>query len=142
MGACRSTVLANRQIRRYGDKDGDGFVKYEGLDDEGFIKQGWKDSWDGINFVDGRIAEPPIALCEERALACTAFRSRAWMAYDAGDTPLAALLTAETAQLRNGSTRPSGCRSAAASPCPGRQETAGGRVRVQHGAMPVAGHCR
>ncbi len=44
-------------IVNYGDKDGDGFVEYQGL-----INQGWKDSWDGINFSDGSLAEPPIAL--------------------------------------------------------------------------------
>ena len=55
-------------IRDYGDKDGDGFVEYERLNDRGLINQGWKDSWDGINFADGRLAEPPIALCEVQAL--------------------------------------------------------------------------
>jgi hypothetical protein len=40
-------------IRDYGDKDGDGFVEYERLNDQGLINQGWKDSWDGINFADG-----------------------------------------------------------------------------------------
>ena len=72
-------------MREYGDKDGDGFVEYERLNDQGLINQGWKDSWDGINFADGRVAEPPIALCEVQALAYSAFLSRAWMAYDAGD---------------------------------------------------------
>jgi glycogen debranching enzyme len=87
-------------IRNYGDKDGDGFVEYERLNDQGLINQGWKDSWDGINFADGRIAEPPIALCEVQALVYSAFLSRAWMAYDAGDADLAARLTVEAAQLK------------------------------------------
>jgi glycogen debranching enzyme len=87
-------------IRSYGDKDGDGFVEYERLNDQGLINQGWKDSWDGINFADGRIAEPPIALCEVQALVYSAFLSRAWMAYDAGDADLAARLTVEAAQLK------------------------------------------
>ena len=51
-------------IRNYGDRDGDGFVEYERLNDQGLINQGWKDSWDGINFADGRLADAPIALCE------------------------------------------------------------------------------
>ena len=51
-------------IRNYGDKDGDGFVEYERLNYKGLISQAWKDSWDGANCADGRIAEPPIALCE------------------------------------------------------------------------------
>lgn len=87
-------------IREYGDKDGDGFIEYERLNEHGLINQGWKDSWDGINFADGRLAEPPIALCEVQALAYTAYLSRAWMAYDAGDAPLAARLTGEAAQLK------------------------------------------
>ena len=87
-------------IRTYGDKDGDGFVEYKRLNDSGLINQGWKDSWDGINFADGRLAEPPIALCEAQALAYSAFSSRAWMAFDAGDEALAAQLTGEAAQLK------------------------------------------
>ncbi|WP_115787198.1 glycogen debranching N-terminal domain-containing protein [Arthrobacter silvisoli] len=87
-------------VRNYGDKDGDGFVEYERLNEQGLINQGWKDSWDGINFVDGRLAEPPIALCEVQALVYSAYLSRAWMAYDAGDVPMATKLTAEAARLK------------------------------------------
>ncbi|MFC9336294.1 glycogen debranching N-terminal domain-containing protein [Arthrobacter sp. NPDC057009] len=77
-------------IRDYGDKDGDGFVEYARLNDRGLIHQGWKDSWDGINFADGRLAEPPIALCEVQAYVYGAYLSRSWLAYDAGDVALAA----------------------------------------------------
>ena len=87
-------------IRNYGDKDGDGFVEYERLNPRGLINQGWKDSWDGINFADGRMAEPPIALCEVQAYVYDAFMARAWIAYDAGDAPLAARLADEAAQLK------------------------------------------
>jgi glycogen debranching enzyme len=34
--------------------------------------QGWKDSFDSIQFSDGRLAEPPIALCEVQAYAFAA----------------------------------------------------------------------
>jgi len=87
-------------VRNYGDKDGDGFVEYERLNEQGLINQGWKDSWDGINFADGSLAEPPIALCEVQALVYSAYLSRAWMAYDAGDVALASKLTAEAARLK------------------------------------------
>ncbi|MDP9999473.1 amylo-alpha-1,6-glucosidase [Pseudarthrobacter sulfonivorans] len=87
-------------IRNYGDKDGDGFVEYQRLNEQGLINQGWKDSWDGINFADGRVAEPPIALCEVQALTYSAFLSRAWMAYDGGDPALAARLTEEAVRLK------------------------------------------
>jgi glycogen debranching enzyme len=87
-------------IRDYGDRDGDGFVEYERLNDRGLINQGWKDSWDGINFADGSLAEPPIALCEVQAYVYDAYMARAWMAYDAGDAPLAAELADRAAQLK------------------------------------------
>ena len=87
-------------IRDYGDKDGDGFVEYERLNDQGLINQGWKDSWDGINFADGTLAEPPIALCEVQALVYSAYMARAWMSYDAGDAPLAARLVDQAADLK------------------------------------------
>lgn len=87
-------------VRNYGDKDGDGFVEYSRLNDQGLLNQGWKDSWNGINFADGTLAEPPIALCEVQALVNSALLSRAWMAYDGGDAPLAAQLTGEAAALK------------------------------------------
>ena len=87
-------------IRDYGDKDGDGFVEYERLNPNGLINQGWKDSWDGINFADGRLAEPPIALCEVQAYVYVAYLSRAWMAYEAGDASLGNELVGRAAQLK------------------------------------------
>jgi glycogen debranching enzyme len=87
-------------IRDYGDRDGDGFVEYERLNDHGLINQGWKDSWDGINFADGRIAEAPIALCEVQGYVYSAYLARAWMAHDAGDRALAAELRARAKRLK------------------------------------------
>ena len=87
-------------IRDYGDKDGDGFVEYERLNDRGLINQGWKDSWDGINFADGSLAEPPIALCEVQAYVYDAYLARAWMAYDAGDAALGTELAERAALLK------------------------------------------
>ncbi|MFE4079213.1 glycogen debranching N-terminal domain-containing protein [Paenarthrobacter sp. YIM B13468] len=87
-------------IRDYGDKDGDGFVEYERLNDRGLINQGWKDSWDGINFADGTLAEPPIALCEVQAYVYIAYLSRAWMAYDAGDESLGSELAEKAERLK------------------------------------------
>jgi glycogen debranching enzyme len=87
-------------IYNYGDKDGDGFVEYERLNEHGLLNQGWKDSWDGINFADGTLAEPPIALCEVQAYVHSAYTARAWMAYDAGDLALAAELQDRAARLK------------------------------------------
>ncbi len=55
---------ALRWIDDYGDLDGDGLVEYRKRSRHGLDNQGWKDSWDGIQFADGRVAEPPIALVE------------------------------------------------------------------------------
>lgn len=87
-------------IRDYGDKDGDGFVEYERLNPRGLINQGWKDSWDGVNFANGTLAEPPIALCEVQAYVYSAYLARSWMAYDAGDRALAAEYRDRAAQLK------------------------------------------
>jgi glycogen debranching enzyme len=51
-------------IDRFGDLDGDGFVEYLCRSPGGIRNQGWKDSHDAIVHVDGRLAEPPIALSE------------------------------------------------------------------------------
>ena len=87
-------------IRDYGDKDGDGFVEYERLNPQGLINQGWKDSWDGINFADGTLAEGPIALCEVQGYVYAAYTARAWMAHDAGDAALATDYAARAARLK------------------------------------------
>jgi glycogen debranching enzyme len=87
-------------IRNYGDKDGDGFVEYKRLNDQGLINQGWKDSWDGINFADGTLAEPPIALCEVQAYVYSAYLARSWLACDAGDMNLAVKYRDRAARLK------------------------------------------
>jgi glycogen debranching enzyme len=51
------------------DADGDGFLEYVDLSGHGLANQGWKDSGDAIQFPDGTIADPPIALSEAQAYA-------------------------------------------------------------------------
>lgn len=51
----------------YGDVDRDGFIEYRRKAQSGLFNQGWKDSHDSIFHKDGRLAEPPIALCEVQA---------------------------------------------------------------------------
>ncbi|HEY2241627.1 MAG TPA: glycogen debranching N-terminal domain-containing protein [Streptosporangiaceae bacterium] len=72
-------------IERYGDVDGDGFVEYRRRTDRGLVNQGWKDSFDGINFADGTIAQPPIALAEVQGYVYAAYLARAHIARDMGD---------------------------------------------------------
>jgi glycogen debranching enzyme len=73
-------------IEEFGDRDGDGYVEYERATARGLANQGWKDSWDAIRFADGRLAEPPIALCEVQAYTYAAYVARAHFAREAGDT--------------------------------------------------------
>jgi glycogen debranching enzyme len=56
-------------LRDYGDADGDGFLEYIDESGRGLANQGWKDSGDSIRFADGRIAAPPVALCEVQGYA-------------------------------------------------------------------------
>ena len=39
----------------------------------GIANQGWKDSFDGINFADGTLARAPIALAEVQAYVYAAY---------------------------------------------------------------------
>jgi glycogen debranching enzyme len=75
-------------IQDYGDADGDGYVEYHRATDTGLANQGWKDSWDGIRYADGRVAEAPIALCEVQAYVYSAYLARAHFAFEAGDHEL------------------------------------------------------
>ena len=72
-------------IDGFGDRDGDGFVEYQRSDPSGLEHQGWKDSFDGVRFADGRIARTPIALCEVQAYVYAAHRARARIAEVFGD---------------------------------------------------------
>jgi glycogen debranching enzyme len=87
-------------IETYGDLDGDGFVEYQRKTDRGLINQGWKDSFDGINFADGRLAEPPIALAEVQAYVYAAYLSRSLLASEQGDTATADECADRAARLK------------------------------------------
>ncbi len=77
-------------IEKYGDRDDDGFVEYQRATDRGLINQGWKDSFDSISFKEGRLAEPPIALCEVQGYVYAAYLARSHFAREMGDHRLAA----------------------------------------------------
>ncbi|WP_127131937.1 glycogen debranching N-terminal domain-containing protein [Georgenia sp. SYP-B2076] len=57
-----------------------GFIGYRRRGREGLSNQGWKDSWDGITFVDGSLPEPPIYLVEVQAYAYAALLGAAELA--------------------------------------------------------------
>lgn len=72
-------------IEQYGDADGDGLVEYQRAAKSGLVNQGWKDSWDGVTFADGTIAQAPIALAEAQGYAYAAYLARAHLARETGD---------------------------------------------------------
>jgi glycogen debranching enzyme len=87
-------------IDRYGDRDGDGFVEYLRASEEGLRNQGWKDHFDSMNFVDGTLAEPPIAVAEVQGYVYAAYRARAHFAEEAGDDECAERWTERADTLR------------------------------------------
>ncbi|WP_225729537.1 MULTISPECIES: glycogen debranching N-terminal domain-containing protein [unclassified Nocardia] len=87
-------------IEKYGDVDGDGFVEYARAAEHGLANQGWKDSWDGVNFADGAIATAPIALAEVQGYVYAAYMARATLASGVGDHTLAERWRAKAAALK------------------------------------------
>jgi glycogen debranching enzyme len=87
-------------VDEHGDIDDDGFVEYRRHTDRGLANQGWKDSFDGINHADGRLAAPPIALCEVQGYVYAAFRARAALADGDGDTTTAKHWRGRAARLK------------------------------------------
>jgi glycogen debranching enzyme len=87
-------------IDEYGDKDGDGYVEYARTSDRGLQNQGWKDSWDSMRFMDGSLAQPPIALCEVQGYVYAALIARSHIATETGDLELARWLRMRAAELK------------------------------------------
>ncbi|HVK26282.1 MAG TPA: glycogen debranching N-terminal domain-containing protein [Actinokineospora sp.] len=90
---------ADRALRWMAD-NGDPFIEYERATDNGLVNQGWKDSFDGVNHADGRLAVPPIALAEVQGYAYAAYTARARIATSLGDTATAADCTAKAERLK------------------------------------------
>jgi len=88
-------------VEGYGDRDGDGFVEYRRATAQGLANQGWKDSFDGVSFAAGRLAEAPIALCEVQGYVYRAMVERALIARDLGDDELADGLDERAARLKS-----------------------------------------
>ena len=64
-------------IDEHGDRDGDGFVEYGRLTEEGLINQAWKDSHDSVFHADGTLARGPIAISEVQAYVYGAWQAAA-----------------------------------------------------------------
>ena len=71
-------------IDKYGDRDGDGFVEYYRVSENGLTNQGWKDSADSVMHADGQLATGPIALCEVQAYVYAAKSEGAVLAAELG----------------------------------------------------------
>jgi glycogen debranching enzyme len=87
-------------IDTYGDTDGDGFVEYQRRSKTGLVQQGWKDAHDSVFHADGKLAEPPIALCEVQGYVYAAKRSAAGLAALLGRAEQAASLRRQADELR------------------------------------------
>jgi glycogen debranching enzyme len=86
-------------IDSYGDCDGDGYVEYARRNEKGLVNQGWKDSYDPIFHADGRLAAPPIALCEVQAYVHAAKCGAAMLARMLGQESRAVALEEAAADL-------------------------------------------
>ena len=87
-------------IDKYGDRDGDGFVEYYRVSENGLANQGWKDSQDSIFHSDGGLATGPIALCEVQAYVFAAKKGAAQLARMLGDHVRADALADAAERLR------------------------------------------
>jgi len=75
---CRTPLeKALAWIDKYGDFDGDGFVEFLSRSKNGTQNQGWKDSGESMVYPDGKLVEPPIALCEVQGEVYKAWRGAA-----------------------------------------------------------------
>ncbi len=63
-GRWPNALAALGWINEHGDRRGDGYVAYATRSSQGLGNQCWKDSWDGVQFSDGRIPYLPIATAE------------------------------------------------------------------------------
>ena len=95
-----SILRALEWIDHYGDVDGDGFVEYRRYSSHGLIQQGWKDSHDSVFHADGKIAEPPIALCEVQGYVYAAKLAAARLTRTLGNVDHACQLEVQAESLR------------------------------------------
>jgi glycogen debranching enzyme len=87
-------------LRGPGDPDGDGLVEYAPTGPRSLANQGWKDSENGVQFADGQLAQPPIAIVEVQGYAYRARRELAAVLAHLGHQDEAVALEAEAEQLR------------------------------------------
>ena len=74
-----SVVAATEWVRRCIRRAPSHFVSYQRSTAVGLTNQGWKDSWDGISFADGRLPSGPIGLAEVQGYSYAALRGAAYL---------------------------------------------------------------
>ena len=80
--------------------DSRGYLTYERRTPRGLANQGWKDSHDSVSHADGRLADPPIALCEVQGYVYAARRGLAGLARRLGLSAEAERWEAQASALR------------------------------------------
>lgn len=83
-----------------GDTNRDGFVDYERQAERGLVNQGWKDSWDSLQHLDGSPVPGPVALVEVQGYVYAAKTGAATCFEALGDVERAARLRREAEVLR------------------------------------------
>jgi len=86
-------------IDHYGDRDGDGFQEYGTRSSSGLENQGWKDSGDGMVYLDGTLMRGPKALCELQGYVYDGWLRMAKLYDVLGNSARAAELRAKAAAL-------------------------------------------
>jgi glycogen debranching enzyme len=86
--------------RRFGDRDGDGFLEYVRRSTAGLKNQGWKDSDEAIRYPDGSVVDDPIATVEEQAFHHLALERMAEILVALGDEERAGEFLARARRLR------------------------------------------
>ena len=80
-----TALRALEWARRFGDRDGDGFLEYVKRSPRGLKNQAWKDSDEAIRYPDGSMVENPIATVEEQAYYCVALQRMRELLFALGD---------------------------------------------------------
>ena len=88
-------------MEKYGDRNGDGFVRYARMNERGIVNQSWKDSDDSMFHANGRLATGSVASAEVQGYAYAAWIAGAKMARRFGEDDLAANWDRRAESLRD-----------------------------------------
>ncbi|MEP9373721.1 amylo-alpha-1,6-glucosidase [Mesorhizobium sp. KR1-2] len=95
-----SIKAAAQWMDRAIDRDPNGFVSYRRAADTGLANQGWKDSFDSVFHIDGRVPKGPIALVEVQGYAFAAYTRLSMLARRRGELQRADAWQARAEKMR------------------------------------------